>query len=187
MDTKIIVKYTGAAKAPEYKSKGAHCADVYLEEDVTIFPGEIVIAKTGLHTEIPAGYGARLLERSSMPVGSRVTVKAGTIDSDYRNEWGVVLYKLPGITMINALKIGIEKTKTQALNDSGAIGLYKRWKSIFKRAVDEYIISNRPMTYHKGDRIAQVKFEPTVHVEFQRNGELSKSERNLGGFGSTGK
>jgi dUTP pyrophosphatase len=44
-----------------------------------------------------------------------------------------------------------------------------------------------PVTIHRGDRIAQLVFAPVVQARFERVAELPPSERNTGGFGSTGK
>lgn len=189
----ITIKYQAlpGVKAPEIKSEGAHCADIYAKQMVKIYPGEIVIAKTKLFTEIPQGYGARILERSSMPVKHRVTVKAGTIDSDYRNEWGVVLYKMPGLTLRNALRINVKKYKedieNEEVNNKGLLSKLRNWAGVLSNTVEDYISSNRPTVYLEGDRIAQVKFEPTVTAKFQASDNLSKTERNMGGFGSSGK
>lgn len=41
--------------------------------------------------------------------------------------------------------------------------------------------------YNKGDRFAQIMVIPYPQIEFEEAEELSKTERNDGGFGSTGK
>lgn len=41
--------------------------------------------------------------------------------------------------------------------------------------------------FKKGDRIAQIYFEKVNDIEFVEAGELNKTERGRGGFGSTGK
>jgi dUTP pyrophosphatase len=44
-----------------------------------------------------------------------------------------------------------------------------------------------PVTIHRGDRIAQLVFAPVVQARFERVAELPPSNRNTGGFGSTGR
>ena len=39
--------------------------------------------------------------------------------------------------------------------------------------------------YKKGDKIAQLVFEPTVQVEFELVDDLTQTQRGEGGFGST--
>lgn len=183
----LEVKYQttgGLPVAPVYKYGSAHCADLFLNDPVKIYPGEVVIANTGLRTEIPEGYGARILERSSTVVKHRVTVKAGTIDSDYRNTWGIVLYKLPGLSFWNAIKIAWKNSEDNNQEDKGIIG---NAINIIKEAISLYWDSHSPSIFQRGSRVAQVKFEKTVKATFINTTNLNQTERNLGGFGSSGK
>lgn len=63
---------------------------------VSIYPGGRVLIPTGLFTAIPAGYEFQIRPRSGTALKKGVTVlnSPGTIDSDYRNEWGVILINL---------------------------------------------------------------------------------------------
>lgn len=45
---------------------------------------------------------------------------------------------------------------------------------------------NSEKIYKPGDRVAQLVFDDTVHPEIMYADELSPTDRNLGGFGSTG-
>ena len=47
-------------------------------------------------------------------------------------------------------------------------------------------ISSRNIKVSKGDRIAQVKLNPVIPLEFEESEELSKTERGGGSLGSTG-
>lgn len=40
--------------------------------------------------------------------------------------------------------------------------------------------------YQVGERVAQIYFQPKTDVDFKMVGELSDTERGIGGFGSTG-
>jgi dUTP pyrophosphatase len=43
-----------------------------------------------------------------------------------------------------------------------------------------------PVTIHDGDRIAQLVIAPVCHVQISQVKEVTLTERNTGGFGSTG-
>lgn len=57
------------------------------------------------------------------------------------------------------------------------------WKVRFRRTNSDY---NDIPPYEIGDRIAQIYFEKELKVEFIESKELSGTDRNTGGFGSTG-
>lgn len=48
-------------------------------------------------------------------------------------------------------------------------------------------LSNKSYLIHSGDRIAQVVISPVMQCEFLETDQLSNTERNSNGFGSTGK
>jgi dUTP pyrophosphatase len=63
-------------------------------EDKTVIilsPGEIKAIPTGLFTEIPEGWRAKIDGRSGMALKKSVHPLGGCIDSDYRGEWKVIL------------------------------------------------------------------------------------------------
>ena len=73
---------------PEYKSEYSAGFDIYLQNDVTLTIGEHNIINLGFASEIPQGYVALLLPRSSFGIkGGQVRNTIGVIDSDYRGEW----------------------------------------------------------------------------------------------------
>ncbi len=47
-------------------------------------------------------------------------------------------------------------------------------------------LSNENFTIHRGDRIAQMLIAPVVKAEFKTVDELTQTQRQEGGFGSTG-
>jgi dUTP pyrophosphatase len=65
----------------------------WLQESVTIAPGERRMIGTGLHIALPAGYEAQVRPRSGLAFKNGITVvnSPGTIDADYRGEIGIVL------------------------------------------------------------------------------------------------
>lgn len=66
--------------------------DLYSEENVTLWPGDIKGFQTGICIEIPYGYCGFLLTRSSLgKYGVRLAAGANLIDADYRGEIMVYL------------------------------------------------------------------------------------------------
>ena len=65
----------------------------YLDDPVTINPGERALVPTGLFMEIPEGYEVQIRARSGLAIkkGIGLVNGIGTIDSDYRGEVKVPL------------------------------------------------------------------------------------------------
>ena len=80
---------------PRYQSPGASGMDLHaaVEGEMAIQPGAVALVPTGLHVAIPPGYEAQVRPRSGLALKSMVSVlnAPGTVDSDYRNEVGVIL------------------------------------------------------------------------------------------------
>jgi dUTP pyrophosphatase len=66
--------------------------DIYALEDLTIPPGDRVLARTGLAVAIPEGYYGRLAPRSGLATKQGLDTLAGVIDADYRGEILCLLY-----------------------------------------------------------------------------------------------
>ncbi len=80
---------------PRYMSAGASGMDLHaaVEEELVIPPGEVRLVPTGLHIALPHGYEAQVRPRSGLALKNSISVlnAPGTVDSDYRNEVGVIL------------------------------------------------------------------------------------------------
>ena len=80
---------------PSYETEGSAGADLraYIEEPVTLMPGERRLVPTGLFVELPPGVEAQVRARSGLSVkyGIGLVNGVGTVDSDYRGEWNVPL------------------------------------------------------------------------------------------------
>ena len=80
---------------PQYETAGAAAMDIraYLDDPVTINPGERALVPTGLFMEIPEGYEVQIRARSGLAIkkGIGLVNGIGTIDSDYRGEVKVPL------------------------------------------------------------------------------------------------
>lgn len=117
--------------------------DFEICEDLTIKPGEIKLAKTGVKAYMQMNEVLKLYPRSSLPKKYGVTIpnNVGIIDADYYGN----------------------------KDNDGAI------------FVQLYNFKDKPVTIHKGERIAQGIFTQYLTVE---NEPKITTKRN-GGFGST--
>ncbi|MBQ1407397.1 MAG: dUTP diphosphatase [Eubacterium sp.] len=84
-----------SGRIPAYETAGAAGFDIaaFLDEPVTLMPGERALIPTGLYFEVPEGYEAQLRARSGLAIkrGIGLVNGIGTIDADYRGEVKVAL------------------------------------------------------------------------------------------------
>ena len=80
---------------PIYATPGAAGMDLCCAQDAYIFPDQVTVIPTGISLEIPDGYEAQVRPRSGLAAREAVTVlnSPGTIDSDYRGEVKVIVFK----------------------------------------------------------------------------------------------
>ena len=92
MEIRIVSK--GGA-LPAYATEGSSGADLraYIEEPITLMPGERRLVPTGLFVEIPQGVEAQIRARYGLAIkhGIGLVNGVGTVDSDYRGEWNIPL------------------------------------------------------------------------------------------------
>ncbi|MBR3786253.1 MAG: dUTP diphosphatase [Firmicutes bacterium] len=92
MKLKIISK---SGVVPKYETPGSAGFDIraYIEEPVTLAPGERRLIPTGLFFQLEPGYEAQVRARSGLAIkkGIGLVNGIGTIDSDYRGEVCVAL------------------------------------------------------------------------------------------------
>lgn len=83
---------------PQYETVGSAGMDVraFIPEPIMIEPNNRALIPTGLFVEIPEGYEIQVRPRSGLALKKGITVAntPGTVDSDYRNEIGVILINL---------------------------------------------------------------------------------------------
>jgi dUTP pyrophosphatase len=95
---KIRIKNTGKHPLPRYHTTGAAAFDVManIDEPITLGSLERAIIPTGLYVAMPPGYEAQVRPRSGLAAkhGISLVNAPGTIDSDYRGEWGVIMVNL---------------------------------------------------------------------------------------------
>lgn len=92
MEIKTVSK---SGQLPTYATSGSAGADLraYIDEPITLTPGERRLIPTGLFVEIPDGIEAQIRARSGLAIkhGIGLVNGVGTVDSDYRGEWNIPL------------------------------------------------------------------------------------------------
>ncbi len=80
---------------PQYETEGSAGMDIraYIDEPITLKPGQRTLVPTGLFMEIDPGYEVQIRARSGLAIkhGIGRVNGIGTIDSDYRGEVRVAL------------------------------------------------------------------------------------------------
>jgi dUTP pyrophosphatase len=93
MEIEVKVQLSKGAVLPHYKHSWDSGMDVSLIEDVVIHPKATVLLPTGLKFAIPKGYELQGRPRSGISINTklRISNSPGTIDSEYRDEVGIIL------------------------------------------------------------------------------------------------
>jgi len=75
--------------------------DLYSTEDFILEPNQTKLVPLGFATHIPLGWCALICPRSGLALKKGITIpnSPGIIDSDYRNEWGVILHNISNIAV----------------------------------------------------------------------------------------
>lgn len=80
---------------PTYATEGSAGMDVraFLNDPVTLLPGQRALIPTGLYIALPQGYECQIRPRSGLAIkhGISLVNSPGTVDSDYRGEIGVIV------------------------------------------------------------------------------------------------
>ena len=124
---------------PEYKRDFSGGLDIYLQSDVDLVVGKDTVINLGFAAEVPEGYVAILVPRSSAGMkGINLRNTIGVIDADYRgewiahivideqgdNSWGDIIKYKRGDRILQALivpfkKVDIEISDTLSVTDRG--------------------------------------------------------------------
>lgn len=87
-----VKKLVDTAILPTKAHTGDLGYDLYAQQPLAIFPGEVKLVSTGISIEFPEGYGALLRDRSSVATKQYLFVVAGVIDNGYTGEIKIALY-----------------------------------------------------------------------------------------------
>jgi len=89
------LKKNHAISLPQYMTEGSSGMDLFafLDQKVTLAPGERKLIPTGISVAIPEGFEGQIRPRSGLAIqkGIGIVNGPGTIDADYRGEIGVLL------------------------------------------------------------------------------------------------
>lgn len=89
---------------PKYAHSTDSGMDLFsVEEDITFFPSQIKVIKTGLQVILPSGYEAQIRPKSGLSTKGLVAV-LGTVDNGYRGEISVIV-QYTGNTMFKVSKL----------------------------------------------------------------------------------
>ena len=89
----VKIKLLENGKIPFKQTEGSAGYDLFAGHEETILPNQAKLIKLGFMIEIPKGFEAQIRPRSGLALKNQLAVlnSPGTIDSDYRNEVGVLL------------------------------------------------------------------------------------------------
>lgn len=94
----VTVRFRMSEDAQDLKPAKAHpddaAYDLRSRVDLTVQPGKVTLAPTGLFLELPVGYEAQIRPRSGMALKFSMTLlnTPGTIDAGYRGEVGCIMF-----------------------------------------------------------------------------------------------
>ncbi|NLW11563.1 MAG: aminotransferase [Clostridiaceae bacterium] len=208
-NTDVFIKIEGKGKLPLYASGEAAGCDLFAAEDIIVRPGETKVIPTGITIALPEGAEAQIRPRSglSLRTSLRVPNSPGTIDSDYRNQVGVLLentFNPALLPILAASDPDVIKTLDkyyravtlesylQEIRPMDKLGLSSDdsvWQSFLGSVIflDE---NNNPygtVYIKEGDRIAQMVITRHLHANFVQHFAVEEIGNDRGGgFGSTG-
>ena len=154
------------AKTPTVTYAGSDLGfDLYSLENVILEPGVPTKVRTGIAVEGSPGFGFVLGDRSSM-AAKGVTYAGGRIDAGYRGEILVCLIN------VNQPTYNLQVERDHAGNVA----------NVFLERSDVSV------AIHRGDKIVQMSpFQSMTSAEILVVEELSSTEREARGFGSSGR
>lgn len=89
----LVNRLSPTAIMPKRATPGSSGFDICADMDGELAPGTRTLVKTGLRLAVPVGFEVQVRSRSgnALKKGVFVLNQPGTVDSDYRNEVGVIL------------------------------------------------------------------------------------------------
>ena len=89
----LITRLDPGVPLPHYAKGGDAGADIVTRIDITLAPGERVLAPTGIAIALPDGYAAFVHPRSGLAIKHGVTMvnAPGTVDAGFRGELKCIL------------------------------------------------------------------------------------------------
>lgn len=142
------------------------CFDVFADR-IEQIEDDFYVVYLGFALEIPDNWKAVCVPRSSFTKTKWLVQNSpGQIDSSYRGE---LQYRFRAIPK----KADIHQFSVQHRGN--------------RQEREQLVLVFDEFPFRVGDRVGQMYFEPVHEVNFIKTHELSQTNRNEGGFGSTGK
>ena len=92
----LIKKLSTEVELPSYKTSGASGMDLmaFIKSSITVKPKTSILVPTGLIMAFSEDYEVQIRPRSGLAAKNNISVlnTPGTIDSDYRGEFKVIIY-----------------------------------------------------------------------------------------------
>lgn len=167
-----IKKLHQDAIVPTYAKKGDAGMDLTAVDYYYDLEGNIVY-RTGLAIEIPEGYVGLIFPRSSICNRDiNLTNAVGVIDSGYRGE--ITMKFKPSLCF--QPNENTDYLASDKFDDHDGVYIPYDKK-----------IPIEPHVYNWGERIGQIIIMPYPQIEFEEVNELTRTERGLNGYGSSGR
>jgi len=156
----LIYKLNEEAIVPTRHSEEAVGYDLHTIEAFTMWPGQAVTIGTGLVVQPPPGYHTEIILRSSLAFKFDIILRnsVGVIDRDYSGPGDELRLMLYRLPSMSCF--GVERT-----------AFLKRFS---------------PVSFNKGDRIAQLVIRETHHFPVELV-TVPPKDVGRGGLGSTGR
>ena len=155
------------AKIPQYAHLTDAGADIYAVEDTNIQPGETKIVPLGFKLAPPPGYAVLIHPRSGLSAKTKMRVanSIGLCDSDYKDEYGIILENIE------------PRIKDLDLEFNEETGTYTVKSVLYGETVH----------ITQGERIGQLRLVEVPKMSFYEVDDINiVGEDRGGGFGSTG-
>lgn len=150
--------------------------DLYCTKDVSLAPGERALIPTGVFVEVPRGYELQIRPKSGLAWKQGFTVlnAPGTIDSGYRGE-------------IMVIGFNANPTVSPRFHDL-LLDILEGAQSPAMIAEDHDLhVANNTVRFLRGDKVAQAVLASFVSILPHMRDQLTTSDREAAGFGSTGR
>ena len=98
MEKQTVIITLDNGVVPESKTNLSAGYDVYasLLEEVHVYPKERILIPTGIRLKIPSGYEIQVRARSGLALEHGIIAFHGTIDADYHDDIGIILFNTSG-------------------------------------------------------------------------------------------
>jgi dUTP pyrophosphatase len=202
--TGVYIKLINEGRLPEYKSEFAAGCDLYATKDLILRPGDTTIMPLGFILSMDSDIEAQIRPRSGLSLKTflRLPNSIGTIDSDYKDEVGILLtneYNIGNLPYEIASDVSLlqklhneysEITLREYLQkNSKEFSFVLTLNSILNQMiyVDKKGNPYGTIYLEKGERIGQMVFSEYKKATFIPHESPETLGHNRGGgFGSTG-